>query len=145
MSIPATVWAWNNEVCCSTERLLLLALAFRSDDLNQCWASFSHLREITCIKSDTTIAKYLDALEKKELIVRRHRYKKIKGLTVKTSNMYHLCVNGYPRAREEAGLPKKPAEPSHTTEANTNQTLSQKENKKPFFDEIRKILRGSKS
>ncbi len=145
MSIPATVWAWNNEVCCSTERLLLLALAFRSDDLNQCWASFSHLREITCIKSDTTIAKYLDALEKKELIVRRHRYKKVRGLTVKTSNMYHLCVDGYPHAREKSGQPKKPEKQNNTTSTNPKQTPLPKKDKTQFFEEIRKILRGSKS
>jgi len=73
MSVQFLSAAFEAQGLRPTQKLVLLALADRADQLGRCWPSYDDIRHRTGCKRNT-ISKALDALEEKGLLSRMHRF-----------------------------------------------------------------------
>ena len=69
MSVDATIWAWkfNKQQISSLEKLILLSLADRANEYDECYPSGKRL-EKDCNTNIKTIYKCIDSLYKKGII-----------------------------------------------------------------------------
>lgn len=73
MSIDALRWAFQQQGITSSQKLVLLALADRANEADECYPSIAQIRLDTCLKVDT-ICGATRALEEIGLIARQRRY-----------------------------------------------------------------------
>lgn len=69
MSIDATRWAWMQSGLTVTQKIILLSLADRADEMHRCWPRHKRLREDTGISNKHTIIDALKVLEDKGLVL----------------------------------------------------------------------------
>lgn len=85
------LWAWNWPVT-PTQKLVLIALAWHSDDGGSCWPSQARLARLSGL-SERSIRRAARALEQQNLI-RRHRRTTDAGAL--TSHLYVLQLERHP-------------------------------------------------
>ncbi|MCL2076327.1 MAG: helix-turn-helix domain-containing protein [Betaproteobacteria bacterium] len=68
MSIDATKWAWECQGLTMTQKLVLLSLADRAGENNECWPSIKRLMKDTCCGHRQTIINALKSLEESGFI-----------------------------------------------------------------------------
>lgn len=81
MSLCATKWAWTQCIK-STQKLVLLSLADRADDKNNCYPSVTRLSKDTCLDRKTVI-KNISTLENLGLIQVKKRFGACNYYTIK--------------------------------------------------------------
>ena len=94
MSLKHVVDAFNTSVGNSTRKLVLIKLAYNSDDDGECCISYKLIAD-QCEISRISAIDHIKALEKMGLIVKKQRKK---TADENLSNFYCLRVGGEPKA-----------------------------------------------
>lgn len=81
MSLDATRWAWQQSGIKSSDKLVLLSMADRADEMHMCWPAVSRIAADTCLNKDTVIAS-IERLIQAGLLEKKKRWGQ--------SPIYHL-------------------------------------------------------
>lgn len=98
MSAKATFWAWERRVNDATSKLVLLSLADRANEKNECWPSLATIAVQTHL-STRAVSRAIRYLTRNKFILSEVRTRSTDP--GRSSNLYTILVDSYPSGPEK--------------------------------------------